>query len=103
MTKKSTEVGHEAAPLAPERLTVPEIATGLRLTPEQLRVLDDIASGRPVGGRQPGVREVTQALALKASLSVAKPRSEPGDHADGTLVVLACPYCRSCACGRSDR
>lgn len=99
--KKKTDTEGQGAPIEQgERLTVPEIADGLRLTNEQLRVLDDIAAGRPVNGRTPGTREVMQAIALKAQMSVAKPRDREGE--DEGQVIVGCPYCGPCACGRGE-
>jgi hypothetical protein len=82
----------------PERLSVPEIASGLLLTPEQLKTLDDIAAGRAVNGKAPGVREVMAALALKASMSVAKPRERAEGEGERASVVVGCPYCGPCGC-----
>lgn len=70
----------------PARLSAPEIADGLRMTPEQLRILDAVAEGRDVNGKKPGVREVMAALSLKASMSVARPRERGDESQQGTTV-----------------
>lgn len=82
-----------------ERLTREGLASALNLTAEQAEVLDTIAAGRELHGRRPGIREVTQALALKASFSASKPRFETGERS--ALIVFRNPYCTCppCTCG----
>lgn len=87
---------------AVERLSVSEMTDGMRMTPEHLAVLDNIAAGRPPveGGKPPGNREITQALALRASMVVAKPRHEGPTGEGGTVIVMRDPFCTCvCTCG----
>jgi hypothetical protein len=72
-----------------EPLTLVEQERAFKLSARQARMMNRIAAGGVVNGKAPGVREIAQMLALKASFSQAKPVRTTGESTPTAIYVIS--------------
>lgn len=74
-----------------EVLSAAEQLEAMRLTREDVRILNRISKAKSVGGRSPGVRETLAALSLKVTMTQARPSREPQSK-QPTIIYVVAPY-----------